>query len=152
MKHALIYSLRVWLTTCVTVPIVWTIGFTILHSSRPEPFMIASVLFLILATAVFSSLTWFVFFLSILAIGKYYFNRARLTIFVIGEALVILSFSTFIYAFPGFERVNFMIMMTLHCLVVGAGIWLYKLGSVTIIQPFSSKYYADQEKPPPECY
>lgn len=134
MKHALIYSLKVWLTTCVIVPIVWAIGFTILHSSKLEPFMIASVLFLILATAVFSSLTWFVFFLSILAIGKYFSNRARLTIFVVGEVLIILSFITFIYTFPGFDRVNFMVMMTLHCLVVGAGIWLYKPESLTIKQ------------------
>jgi hypothetical protein len=143
MKHALIYSLKVWLTTCVIVPIVWAIGFTILHSSKPEPFMIASVLFLILATVVFSSLTGLVFFLSILAVGKYFPNRARLTTFVIGEVLIILSFTTFTYTFPGFDRVNFMVMMTLHCLVVGAGIWLYKLGFETIKQSFSSKYEAD---------
>lgn len=132
--HALIYSLKVWLATCVIVPIIWAIGFAFLHSSKPEPFMIASVLFLILATVVFSSLTWLVFFLSILAVGKYFSNRARLTTFVIGEVLIILSFTTFTYTFPAFDRVNFMVTMTLLCLVVGAGIWLYKLESLTIQQ------------------
>ena len=127
MKQALIYSLKVWLTSCIVVPFVWGIGFVILHGGREAMMLPLSVLFLILATILFSSLTWLMFFVVVSALLKYSTTRFRPKAVVSGELLVALTFGVFMYAYPGFDRPVYSLLMLFHGIAVGLGTWFYKL-------------------------
>ena len=127
MKPALIYSLKVWLTSCLLVNLFWTIGYTILYlGSVPLYILPFSLLLLILATIIFSSLTWLAFFLMLLLLLKYSPLNIKAKALLLGLLLVSLTFGLFMYFFPGFDRMKYSLLMVGHCIVVALGIWYYK--------------------------
>lgn len=139
MKQALKYSLKVWLTSCIVVPFVWAVGFTFVHAgSQPmTPLILLGVLFIIGATIVTSSVTWLVFFLCTASILKYSPTFNKIKILFIGEAVVVLTFGGFMKAFPGFDQKVYSLIMIFHCIVIGLGIWFYKLKPPQLEQPIS---------------
>ncbi|SRR5260221_3669967 len=142
MKQALKYSLKVWLTSCIVVPLVWTLGFQFLYSNNQpfSPIIFLSVLFIIAATILTSFITWLAFYLSIIGILRYSLTHYKLKILLTGEAVIVITFIVFMKAFPGFDQKVYMVNMVCHCLVIGLGIWLYKLkpsGTTPNIEPLT---------------
>lgn len=44
-----------------------------------------------------------------------------------GEAVVVLTFAVFMRLFPGFDQKTYTLIMIGHCIIIGLGIWFYKL-------------------------
>jgi hypothetical protein len=142
MKQALKYSLKVWLTSCIVVPLVWAVGFQFIYSNNQpfSPTIFLSVLFIIAATILTSFITWLAFYLSIIGILRYSLTHYKLKILLTGEAVIVITFIVFMKAFPGFDQKVYLVNMACHCLVIGLGIWLYKLkllGTTPNIEPLT---------------
>ena len=103
MKPALIYSLKVWLTSCLLVNLFWTIGYTILDLGSVPLYILMLLLLL-----------------------KYSPLNIKAKASLLGLLLVSLTFGLFMYFFPGFDRMKYSLLMVGHCIVVALGIWYYK--------------------------
>jgi hypothetical protein len=136
MKQALIYSLKVWLSSCVVTPVIFAMLRFHYFGVGSLMFLPLSIIFIILATILTSSLTWFVFYLSIRVILKYSdVPTRRLKILIVGEGLILLTFWLFLLIAPGFDGKVYTVIMLFHCLIIGCGIWFYKLYPATPSAP-----------------
>jgi len=132
MKQILIYSLKVWLTSVIIAPIIFFLLNLISTGVSSELFRLVNFLFylyIVLATAVASVITWLIFYAII-----YYISRSgwpnRISLFAIfcsGELLVIVTFKLFLVLLNGFDNITFNTLMLCHCICIGGGILYYKL-------------------------
>jgi hypothetical protein len=134
MKQALVYSLKVWLTSAVGSTIAWTI---IYHLIDPHTeslmFVPMSLLFITMATIFVSIPSWLVFLIAIVIVRRISEGiRAKLMIFIVAEGIVLLTFFCFLHFYPGFEANNFWKLSGLHCLIIGLSVWIYNLESASL--------------------
>ncbi|MDR6945060.1 hypothetical protein [Mucilaginibacter pocheonensis] len=131
MKQAIVYSFKVWLTSVIAAPIIFFLINFISTGISSNIFQLVNFLFylyIVLATAVASVITWLIFYAIIYFVSRSGWpNRiGLLAIFSSSELLVVVTFKLFLVLLNGFDNTTFNTLMLCHCICIGGGILYYK--------------------------
>ena len=128
MKQAIIYSLKVWLTSSVMATLI--LGIVNFRYDGYGSMLIfpLSIMFISLMTVLVSSPTWLMFYLvTRLIIKNSNEQHQKLIILIAAELLTVLTFLLFLKFAQGFNAKVYIKLMFCHCLIMGVGIFYYKL-------------------------
>ena len=141
MKYAsLKYSLKVWLTSVVIAPVLYSVLGAILYPSyrlgmQTVINFLTDYLGMVLFSLWFSFVTGLIFWLMVVLIVRFCYdeNLKKWWIFLIGISLTI---GTFTFALGPWTLVpdKFGLLLYANCACIGWGVWFYRLNTPRLLQ------------------
>jgi len=128
MKQALIYSLKVWLTSSILATLI--LGMVNFRYDGYGSMLIfpLSIMFISLMSVLVSSPTWLMFYIaSRLIIKNANEQHQKLMILIAAELLTVVTFLIFLKFAQGFNAKVYIKLMFCHCLIMGVSVFYYKL-------------------------
>jgi hypothetical protein len=139
MKQALLYSIKVWLTTVSIAPLMYCMALSVADKESilavrayAGSWPVACIMYTILFIGV-SFLPWVVYFLTIWLLNKFtdLFTTIRWLATILGEVILIISFSVLYWLEHGNVDYLYYLMFTCFALVLAVCTRFYKFNQTS---------------------
>ena len=125
MKHALVYSLKVWLTSALIGPLL-LVGFMVVQTSHTDKDLVGFTLAIMLFGTIYSIPCFLILLLLVWILGKFKLGIIAKKIIASGVSILMIVLLTKIV----FSYAQDHTLLTIYSAITVAGIWLYELGTI----------------------